>query len=319
VEVAASFGGFDPWLDFTSVSWADYDSDGDVDLLVCGEWIGPEDIEGRAIVYANQGGGSFVPTALLPAPLVGNAGGAFTWFDVDADGDLDYFVAGGYYVPGGNGLIEARTQLLRNDAIAANAAPAVPAGLSASVAGDEASLSWTASTDDRTPAVALTYEIEVVGGAAGPGGAPRVLPQRGNVGGNLAWTLRGLEPGAYTWTVRAVDNAFNGSAQAQGAFTIPSTTTGVGDDPQARLALSAPRPNPATARAAVTLTLDRGGPVEVAAYDVRGRRVATLHQGPLPAGTHALSLQGPSLPSGTYFIRATTGGRTAVRRITWLR
>ena len=318
VDVARDFGGPDPWLDFTAVSWADYDSDGDVDLLVCGEWIGPEDIEGRAIVYANQGGGIFAPSSPLPAPIAGNAGGAFTWFDVDADGDLDYFVAGGYYVPGGNGLIEARTQLFRNDVIATNAAPAIPAGLSASVAGEEASLSWTASSDDRTPAGALTYELEVHGSGATVA-VPRVLPQPGNVGGNLAWTLKGLEPGVYAWTVRALDNAFNGGPVAHGSFTIPSTTTGVGEPAVGRLTLSVPHPNPAAARAALTLTMGRAGPVEVAAYDVRGRRVATLHEGPLPAGSHVLALEGRALPSGTYFIRATAGGRSAVSRITWLR
>ena len=55
-------------------------------------------------------GGAFVALGLsLPAPIssVGR-GGAFTWLDLDGDGDLDYLVAGAYYVPGGNGLVEAR-------------------------------------------------------------------------------------------------------------------------------------------------------------------------------------------------------------------
>lgn len=86
------------------MTWADYDSDGDIDLLVRGEWLGQGEIFGRSEVYVNNGGAFTLGSEPLPAPLMGNAGGAFTWFDVDSDGDLDYFVAGGYEVPGGNGL-----------------------------------------------------------------------------------------------------------------------------------------------------------------------------------------------------------------------
>ena len=320
VDVARDFGGAEPWLDFSAVSWADYDSDGDVDLLVCGLWLLPGEIEGRAMVYVNQGGRSFAAASQpLPAPIAGIAGGAFTWFDVDGDGDLDYFVAGGYYVPDGQGLIEARTQLFRNDAIATNAAPGMPGGPAAEVSGLDARLSWTAASDDRTPQAALTYQLEVVGPSGGGwASSSRPLPQPGNVSGNLSWMLKGLEPGTYAWSVRALDHAFNGGPTAAGAFTILSTT-GVGAGAAPGLALSAPRPNPMGSEAHFTLTLDRPGSVEVAAYDVRGRRVAVIHDGPLDAGVHVLGMPGRALSNGTYFVHATAHGRTAVRRVTLLR
>src|SRR5690606_26251468 len=44
------------------------------------------------------------------------------------------------------------------------------------------------------------------------------------------------------------------------------------------------RPNPARGRAEVVLTLARPAEVEASAYDVLGRRVAVLHEGPLGAG-----------------------------------
>ena len=43
------------WLDVLGCSWADYDGDGDVDLLVTGSFIGDTDIEGEARVYLNDG------------------------------------------------------------------------------------------------------------------------------------------------------------------------------------------------------------------------------------------------------------------------
>jgi len=320
VEVTRDFAGAEPWLDFSAVSWADYDSDGDVDLLVCGLWLLPGEIQGRAMVYVNQGGRSFAAASEpLPAPVAGNAGGAFTWFDVDGDGDLDYFVAGGYYVPGGNGLIEARTQLFRNDAIVSNAAPGMPGGPAVAISGHDAHLSWTAASDDGTPQNALTYQLEVVGTSGGAWAEhPRPLPQPGNVSGNLSWTLKGLDPGTYAWSVRALDHAFNGGPAAQGTFTIGSTT-GVGAGGVSPLALSAPRPNPASSEARFTLALDRPGRVVVAAYDVRGRRVAVIQEGPLEAGVHSLALVNRGLSSGTYFIRATAHDRTVVRRITLLK
>ncbi|RPJ49239.1 MAG: VCBS repeat-containing protein, partial [Candidatus Latescibacterota bacterium] len=66
----------EPWLDFTAVTWADYDSDGDVDLLVSGEWLGDGEIFGRSLVYGNTGGVFAAASEPLPAPIGGNAGGA---------------------------------------------------------------------------------------------------------------------------------------------------------------------------------------------------------------------------------------------------
>jgi hypothetical protein len=302
------------WLDFTAVTWADYDSDGDTDLLVSGEVLAQE-IFGQAVVYANNGGGSFTPVdAFLPAPVSGNAGGAFTWFDVDSDGDLDYFVAGGYYVEGGNGLIEARTQLFRNDAPASNAAPSAPGSAIAAPSGSAVTLSWTPASDDATPTAALTYDIEIVPTGATPA-VGRALPEPGNARANTAWTFDGLADGVYAWSIRAIDSAFNGGTAAHGTFTIGGTT-GVHTAPATGLTLSGPYPNPFNKSAHFTVTMARGDHASVVVYDVRGHRVAVLHEGELAKGANLLSLDGANLASGVYFIRATSGGQSATRRIT---
>lgn len=73
-------------------------------------------------------------------------------------------------------------------------------------------------------------------------------------------------------------------------------------------------PNPAT-QARVTFALDRAQPATVAVYDVLGRRVATLADGGLAAGTHTFDV-GAALPAGVYTIRATTAEGVSSRRLT---
>jgi len=59
------------------------------------------------------------------------------------------------------------------------------------------------------------------------------------------------------------------------------------------------------------LALPTAATVDVRAFDVTGRQVAVLADGPLPAGVHRLTLTGTSLPSGLYFARATVVTATA--------
>jgi hypothetical protein len=209
------------WLDLHAATWADYDSDGDVDILVTGNHVTGGEIVGKSEIYANVGG-TFTPLGVnLPAPESSSGrGGAFTWLDLDGDGDLDYLVSGSYYTPGGNGLVEAQTHLYRNDAVAANLPPTAPAALVAATGIGTAALSWSSASDDHTAGTALTYELEVRRGGGPLLGAAR-LPEPGNLSAVSSWSLAGLAPGFYTWNVRAVDSAFASGARSQGGFSIP--------------------------------------------------------------------------------------------------
>jgi len=234
------------WLDLHAATWADYDSDGDVDLLVTGSFVDPvaAEIVGRSNVYGNDGGDFTDTGVFLSAPISDfNGGGSFTWFDLDGDRDLDYFVAGAYYVPGGNGLVEAQMHLYRNDASGSNQAPTAPDSpvatpedpgmepaelrrggptevLSGTLAGYGIQLSWSAATDDHTAAAALTYDLEVRPTGSAATAAAQRLPEPGNVGAMTSWRLRGLPAGDYSWSVRAVDSAYNGGPAAQGSFSV---------------------------------------------------------------------------------------------------
>ena len=51
-------------------------------------------------------------------------------------------------------------------------------------------------------------------------------------------------------------------------------------------------------------------------YDVRGRVVSTLADGPMFAGAHRVTFDATSLPSGVYVYRLTTGSSVETGRIT---
>lgn len=96
----------------------------------------------------------------------------------------------------------------------------------------------------------------------------------------------------------------------------------VADEPGAetsRLALGAPAPHPVTGTSRLSLTLPAPADARVAVVDVRGREVALLHAGPLPAGTTALTVDASGLAPGVYVVRAVAGRDVAVRRLVVVR
>ena len=81
-------------------------------------------------------------------------------------------------------------------------------------------------------------------------------------------------------------------------------------------------PNPVRERATVELAVKERQDVQVRLYDVLGRRVATLHSGPLPAQELRrlrLDVSSTGLTSGTYFLRVTGADFRATEQIAVVR
>lgn len=94
--------------------------------------------------------------------------------------------------------------------------------------------------------------------------------------------------------------------------------------PAAPAMLDAPRPNPTRGGSAVTLRLSRPARARVAVYDVAGRLVATLWDGPAPAGALGLTWDGRDARgvrsrSGVYWVRAEAAGARLLRRVVQVR
>ncbi|HEX8385194.1 MAG TPA: T9SS type A sorting domain-containing protein, partial [Rubricoccaceae bacterium] len=75
-------------------------------------------------------------------------------------------------------------------------------------------------------------------------------------------------------------------------------------------------PNPTSGASTLELSLPAASAVEVSVYDVLGRRVASLAEGTLGAGAHALRVAPGALAAGTYVVRAEVGGQVLTQRLT---
>jgi len=89
--------------------------------------------------------------------------------------------------------------------------------------------------------------------------------------------------------------------------------------PQARLTLGAARPNPLTRTTSIAFSLPKSGSVDLAVYDIAGRKVATLAQGTMPAGSHEVSWNGAKAPAGVYLYRLSFEGKTLTNRMVVVR
>ena len=87
----------------------------------------------------------------------------------------------------------------------------------------------------------------------------------------------------------------------------------------ATFALEQNYPNPFNPTTTIRFTLQRTQRVVLQVFDVSGREVATLAEGTLSAGTHAVRFEGADLPAGTYFYRLTVGAATEVRKAVLLK
>ena len=78
-------------------------------------------------------------------------------------------------------------------------------------------------------------------------------------------------------------------------------------------------PNPFNPTTTITFDVPALHQVELAVYDVIGRRVAMLVDGVLAAGRHEAIWQAGKLPSGTYFYRLTAGAFSQTKALTLLK
>lgn len=144
------------------------------------------------------------------------------------------------------------------------------------------------------------------------------------------WTTEAPLPTPREGAVAAVVNdtvyVFGGyDGQGLPATTSLKGVTGtIATDPRAPdagFALDPAGPNPFRDGTRLALRLDRPAAATVAVYDVLGRRVALLHEGPLAAGRHVLAWDGTGasgqrLAAGLYVVRAVAGERQATLHLT---
>jgi hypothetical protein len=136
----------------------------------------------------------------------------------------------------------------------------------------------------------------------------------------------GLPPTAvFDLTLHAPSRTLVAATHGRSQWKLDLTQAPVAIEPApgaapARLALSAPVPNPSRGEARLTLALARPGRAEVTVFDARGRRMRTLLSGNLPAGRHTIAWDGADasgarVAPGVYFVLASAPEGRARQRL----
>ncbi len=133
------------------------------------------------------------------------------------------------------------------------------------------------------------------------------------------------EPMQGEWTLRAMDFGPMDFGHVNSwclRFTYESNVSAAGDESELPRELAAVGnfPNPFNPMTTIKFALPGEGRVDVAVYDVAGRRVATVLDEVLSAGFQEVTWQGKddlgrTVSSGTYFYRVTSGGQTVTGKM----
>ncbi|MFV1980527.1 MAG: FG-GAP-like repeat-containing protein, partial [Rhodothermia bacterium] len=210
-----------PDLEYSSISWGDFDNNGKMDVLLSGS-NGSSNIAAVYRYMGSKDGFQVLHIVDLPATQKG----AVSAGDYDRDGRLDILVSGeGGFFP--------TSRVIQNQVAQwKNTPPSKPTGLSYRVEGNKLYLFWQASQDAETPSSSLSYDLRVSTKHSGadvmsPNTKPngdRMSATRGNVGYNRRWTIVDPPPGRLTVSVHAVDGGYM-SSQSSDKLTLE-----IGDD-----------------------------------------------------------------------------------------
>jgi len=156
-----------------------------------------------------------------------------------------------------------------------------------------------------------------------------------NLGGGTFAPPSSLPAGTTPYQV--VGGDWNGDARVDFAVVnrtsgdlsllLNGSPTGVSAEPppvRPVVGLTAAWPNPFQRELGLELALGREGPARVRVFDVRGRTVATVHDGVLPAGRHTVRWDGRTgrgapAAAGVYFVRMDAEGRSWTRKVLRIR
>ena len=202
---------------YSSLSWGDYDNDGDLDLAVCGY----DFEEGTTKIYENRGDDTFTDVG---TSLPGIKFGSLAWGDYDNDGKLDLAICGDN--EDGNSI----TKIYKNNTDTINAVPIAPENLTSEKEGNGVILKWDSGVDEETVDTGLYYNLrvgtcsmyglwipgthDVVSGVYGSPLLGNYLRPKLSLD-QLGIILKGLPAGDYYWSVQTIDTGLKASAWSE--------------------------------------------------------------------------------------------------------
>ncbi|RNC83310.1 MAG: T9SS C-terminal target domain-containing protein [Balneola sp.] len=201
----------------TTISWGDYDTDGDLDLLISGYDQIATTYSAKLFENSGSSGGyTFSESTTLP----GVEAYSSAWIDLDGDTDLDAVFAIS------DGVNPFEIHLFENH-LNKTSTTAAPTNLSWTETADSVTFSWDAVADpDGGPVSYNLYLTEE--NLANREGVPshsnnttgaRRLFEHGNMGLNTSFTISkdSLQTAIYEWGVQSVDATWQGSSFTTGS------------------------------------------------------------------------------------------------------
>jgi hypothetical protein len=334
-----------------SVLGADLDRDGDNDLVV--SELDPDGLE----IFWNDGSAQFVGSLLLQTQ--GPALDAAT-ADLNDDGFLDLIAVDGFsdrlevFMGDGAGFQSAGTWAVGATPLAVFPWDVEGDGRVDLVSVDYASDGLSLLPNETLPGESLTFGAPMILGAAkfpralwaadlnGDGSLDLVAPNSGTGdvtvfrnqgdGSYDSWSSGpiGLTPYAITGGDFDLDGRVDLAVVTRGTSSVRLllAATSTGGPAPAVLAvepgLRALYPNPFLSDLSIRFALGRSSPVRVDIYDVQGRHLANVVQGPLEAGNHRArwdgrDASGRSVAAGVYFVRLEAEGSRWSEKVLRLR
>ncbi len=203
------------------------------------------------------------------------------------------------------------------DLIPPTVAVVYPAGGEAFAPGDTVDIRWTAADNRQVDSVSVFYSQNA--------GSDFILIASGEPNDSLyRWIAPEIASDSCMIRVVAFDPGnLTGEDVCDGYFSIRATT-GAGGLPAIAFSLSQNYPNPFNPSTTIEYSLARTGPVDIAIFDVNGRKVRTLAGGIERQGTHKAVWNGKNdrgtpVASGVYFYRLIAGDFTQIRKMILLR
>jgi len=187
-------------------------------------------------------------------------------------------------------------------------------------------LHWTAPGDDSLTGTAAVYDMRCTTFPLTQANFTwsqwvARLPKPHAAGTPESFTVSGLIPNqTYYFAIRTADAAGNWSRISNVVTRVAMGPVGVSPDGVRITDISKPWPNPARASVNFSLSLTANGNVQIEVFDLMGRHVRTLANGPWAMGDSSVNWdlrdeQGGMVPSAVYKVRARLGNQEFVRSV----
>lgn len=144
------------------------------------------------------------------------------------------------------------------------------------------------------------------------------MPSMADMTAELVGSRIDIGPGQHTVTVTSSTGGLNVDYAIFNAYAGAGGTA-IGSELPDGYALHPAFPNPSTGTATIRFDMGQPGDAELTVFDVLGRKVLTLVDGPQTIGPHEVRFDAGQLSSGTYVYRLTTPAGATTRRLTVVR